>query len=258
MTPDDDPQLLVVDVVSSRRRYGRPRGSLSRGAWVPRRRAPDARRVRTPCGGRASTPATALDEVREQRQHLVELLELSRSLAAAREVPQVADQVSVAVTTVVGGRSRRGLLGRLGRHHVHVASNARMGRWRATRSALPSPRHRQPRARRSVATRQSRGASASTAPSGMADVCSAVGLHSALLAPIITSDRIIGRAPRGLDRCRTETVRMIPGSSGRTGRRRRPGRDRPRAAPSSSSRCATKRCTTPHRPPQCVARARPR
>ena len=29
-----------------------PRGPLSRGAWVPRRRAPHARGLRTPCGGR--------------------------------------------------------------------------------------------------------------------------------------------------------------------------------------------------------------
>ncbi|HTN79486.1 MAG TPA: hypothetical protein VMK16_07425, partial [Acidimicrobiales bacterium] len=101
LPPEDDPQLLVVDVVSSRRQYGRlaARYPQAHGFLADERRmlAVYARHAAA-----ALDAATALDQVREQRQHLVELLELSRSLAGAREVPQVADQVAVAVTTVAG------------------------------------------------------------------------------------------------------------------------------------------------------------
>ena len=141
MTPDDDPQLLVVDVVSSRRRYRRlaARYPEAHGFLADERRmlAVYARHAAA-----ALDAATALDEVREQRRHLVELLELSRSLAAAREVPQVADQVSVAVTTVAAAdraavfsadatastftlRATHGWAERVARHRPSRASLAR-------------------------------------------------------------------------------------------------------------------------------------
>ena len=73
--PEDDPRLLVVDVVSSRRRYGRlaARYPEAHGFLADERRmlAVYARHAAA-----ALDAATALDEVREQRQHLVELLEL--------------------------------------------------------------------------------------------------------------------------------------------------------------------------------------
>ncbi len=146
MTPDDDPQLLVVDVVSSRRRYGRlaARYPEAHGFLADERRmlAVYARHAAA-----ALDAATALDEVREQRRHLVELLELSRSLAAAREVPQVADQVSVAVTTVAAADRAAVFSADATASTFTLASHARLGGWRATRSALPSARHRQPRDR---------------------------------------------------------------------------------------------------------------
>jgi hypothetical protein len=90
LPPDDDPRLLVVDVASSRRRYGRlaARYPESHGFLDDERRMLS---VYARHAAAALDAATALDEVRDQRRHLVELIDLSRSLAPARVVLHVAD-----------------------------------------------------------------------------------------------------------------------------------------------------------------------
>ncbi len=97
--------------------------------------------------------ATALDEVREQRRHLVDLLELSRSLASAREVPQVADQVAVAVTSVVAA-DRAAVLSvdATGTTFTLRATHGWAGGARRA-AAVPDPRRRQPGDRRGAPAR---------------------------------------------------------------------------------------------------------
>jgi diguanylate cyclase (GGDEF)-like protein len=191
MTPDDDPQLLVVDVVSSRRRYGRlaARYPEAHGFLADERRmlAVYARHAAA-----ALDAATALDEVREQRRHLVQLLELSRSMAAAREVPQVADQVSVAVTTVAAAD----------RAAVFSAdATASTFTLRATHGWAGGARRARPFRLRIIDNPEiaevlrlgePRRIGLDNAKTHGRRLLRATGLHSALLAPIITSDRIMG------------------------------------------------------------------
>jgi len=191
MPPDDDPQLLVVDVVSSRRRYGRlaARYPEAHGFLADERRmlAVYARHAAA-----ALDAATALDQVREQRRHLVDLLELSRSLAAAREVPQVADQVSVAVTTVAAAD----------RAAVFSAdATASTFTLRATHGWAGGARRARPFRLRVIDNPEiaevlrlgePRRIGLDTAKTHGRRLLRASGLHSALLAPIITSDRIMG------------------------------------------------------------------
>ncbi len=191
LPPDDDPRLLVVEVASSRRRYGRlaARYPESHGFLDDERRMLS---VYARHAAAALDAATALDEVRDQRRHLVELLELSRSLAAAREVPQVADQVAVAVTTVVG--ASRAAVFSADSTSTTFTLRATHGWERGSRRARPlrlrvndNPeiaevlRHGAPRRidRETAGTRSRR-------------LLRATGLQSALLAPIVTSDRTVG------------------------------------------------------------------
>jgi diguanylate cyclase (GGDEF)-like protein len=191
LPPDDDPRLLVVDVASSRRRYGRlaARYPESYGFLDDERRMLS---VYARHAAAALDAATALDEVRDQRRHLVELLDLSRSLASAREVPQVADQVAVAVTTVVGARRAAVFTGdaaattftlRATHGWAGGARRARPFRLRVIDNPEVAEvlRHGRPRRidRETTGTRTRR-------------LLRATGLQSALLAPIVTSDRTIG------------------------------------------------------------------
>jgi diguanylate cyclase (GGDEF)-like protein len=191
LPPDDDPRLLVVDVTSSRRRYGRlaARYPESHGFLDDERRMLS---VYARHAAAALDAATALDEVRDQRQHLVELLELSRSLAAAREVPQVADQVAVAVTMVVGaGRAAVFSADSTSTTFTLRATHGWGGGARRARPfrlrVIDNPeiaevlRHGAPRRidRETSGTRSRR-------------LLRATGLQSALVAPVVTSDRTIG------------------------------------------------------------------
>ena len=153
LPPDDDPRLLVVEVASSRRRYGRlaARYPESHGFLDDERRMLS---VYARHAAAALDAATALDEVRDQRRHLVELLELSRSLAAAREVPQVADQVAVAVTTVVGASRAAVFSADSTSTTFTLRATARMGPRRATGPAIAPARHRQSRDRRGAPARR--------------------------------------------------------------------------------------------------------
>jgi len=98
---EDDGSRLVVEVTSARRHYGRLAALFDDDhPFFPQERrllATYARHAAAALDG-----ATALEEVRAQRETANELLGLSRSLTQARSAEEVANRVAAAVPALVG------------------------------------------------------------------------------------------------------------------------------------------------------------
>jgi diguanylate cyclase (GGDEF)-like protein len=97
-----DPSILIADVVSSRRTYGRLVAVCGREHSF----FPEEQRLLATYARQAAVAldaATALAEVRERGDTALRLLELARSLGAAQTTPEVAQALAVAVPGIIGG-----------------------------------------------------------------------------------------------------------------------------------------------------------
>jgi diguanylate cyclase (GGDEF)-like protein len=98
--PDADPSRIVIDVVSSRRHYGRLAAFYDGHPFFEHERQQLAAYARSAAA--ALDAATALDEARERGETAAALLELARRLAKLSQPAEVGQQVAEAIGPVLG------------------------------------------------------------------------------------------------------------------------------------------------------------